>query len=151
MSDCCQQIWLSVCHSKLCPFCGFHPIGEKPKIAEVLTLRNENRIQIKKSLNLGTCCEANPVTTQKASWYEQRSPHTATYEEHVLLQMVSSTVEDISIKEDLGYEAVNGIITRRIAAGVVRSHLRKRRTRPWPGKSGKARSGATGRSICLMP
>ncbi|MDM8523060.1 transposase family protein [Desulfococcaceae bacterium HSG8] len=26
-----------------------------------------------------TCCEGNPVTTQKASWYEQRSPHTATY------------------------------------------------------------------------
>ncbi|MDM8522581.1 ISL3 family transposase, partial [Desulfococcaceae bacterium HSG8] len=66
-----------------------------------------------------TCCEGTPVTTQKASWYEQRSPHTAAYEEHVLLQTVSSTVEDVSIKEDLGYEAVNGIITRRIAAGIV--------------------------------
>ncbi|MDM8525280.1 hypothetical protein QUF80_18065 [Desulfococcaceae bacterium HSG8] len=53
LSDCCQQIWLSVCHSKLCPFCGFHPMGEKPKIAEALTLQNENRIQIKESLNLG--------------------------------------------------------------------------------------------------
>jgi len=36
------------------------------------------------------------------------------YEEHILLEMVNSTVEDVGIKEDLGYEAVLGIICRHI-------------------------------------
>jgi len=32
------------------------------------------------------------------------------YENHVLLQLVNSTVADVSIKENLGYDAVDGII-----------------------------------------
>ncbi len=59
-------------------------------------------------------CEGSPTTTQTSSWYDQRSPHTVAYEEHVLLHLISSTAEDVSIKERLGYEAVMGIINRRI-------------------------------------
>ena len=29
-------------------------------------------------------CEGSPVTTQKMSWYEQGSPHTTAYENHIL-------------------------------------------------------------------
>ena len=59
-------------------------------------------------------CDGNPTTTQRSSWYDERSPHTRAYEEHVLLELVNSTVEDVAIKEALGYEAVMGIIKRRI-------------------------------------
>ena len=59
-------------------------------------------------------CDGGPVTNQRLPWYDQRSPHTIAYEEHVLLQLVNSTVEDVSIKERLGYEAVMGILNRRI-------------------------------------
>ncbi len=55
-----------------------------------------------------------PVTTQKLSWHQRRSPHTTAYENHVLLQLVGSTVGDVSVREQLGYEAVMGIIGRRI-------------------------------------
>ncbi len=58
--------------------------------------------------------DGNPTTTQKLPWYNQRSPHTKAYEDYVLLQIVNSTVEDTSIKEGLGYEAVMGIIHRYI-------------------------------------
>jgi transposase len=58
------------------------------------------------------------TTTQRLSWYEPRSPHTKAYEEQVLLSLVNSTVEDVSIKEGLGYEAVMGIIKRHIAPEV---------------------------------
>ncbi|MCP3943458.1 MAG: ISL3 family transposase [Desulfobacteraceae bacterium] len=60
-------------------------------------------------------CENTPTTTQKAVWYEQGSPYTKAYEDHVLLQSVNSTVSDVSIKDDIGYDAVTGIIDRRIA------------------------------------
>ncbi len=59
-------------------------------------------------------CDNNPTTTQKLPWYDPRSPHTKAYEDNVLLSLVNSTVEDVSIKEDLGYEAVMGIISRHI-------------------------------------
>ena len=72
-----------------------------------------------------TLCEGCPVTTQKSVWYEQRSPHTKAYEDHVLLQSVNSTVADVSIKEDIGYEAVMGIIDRRIAVRADWKEIRK--------------------------
>ena len=63
-------------------------------------------------------CSDHPTTTQRLSWYQARSPYTKAYEEHVLLQLVNSTVEDVSIKEDIGYESVMGVINRHIAVKV---------------------------------
>ena len=60
------------------------------------------------------CPHCGGITTQICSWYLPRSPHTIAYENHILLQLVNSTVEDISIKEDLGYDAIEGIINRHI-------------------------------------
>ena len=60
----------------------------------------------------------HPTTTQKVSWYDARSPHTKAYETHVLLNLVNSTVVDVSIKEGLGYEAIQGIIDRRVSEKV---------------------------------
>lgn len=65
------------------------------------------------------------TTTQKVSWYDPRSPHTKAYEEHVLLELVNSTVEDASIREDVGYEAVMGIIDRRIELEVDWKKMKK--------------------------
>jgi transposase len=63
-------------------------------------------------------CSDRPTTTQKLSWYDARSPHTKAYETHVLLSLVNSTVEDVRIKEGLGYEAVMGIIDRHVSEKV---------------------------------
>jgi transposase len=63
--------------------------------------------------------KGNPVTsTQRLSWYDPATGHTKAYEEHVLLALVNSTVEDVSIKEGVGYEAVMGMIDRRIECEV---------------------------------
>ena len=59
-------------------------------------------------------CNNNTTTTQKSLWYNSRSPHTKAFEEYILLQLVNSTISDVSIKEDLSYEAVSGIINRYI-------------------------------------
>jgi transposase len=65
-----------------------------------------------------TDCNGNPTTTQKLPWYDERSPHTRAYEEHILLELINNTVEDVSIKEKLGYEAVMGIINRHVRTKV---------------------------------
>ena len=63
--------------------------------------------------------KGKPVTsTQRLSWYDPATGPTKAYEEHVLLALVNSTVEDVSIKEDVGYEAIMGMIDRRIECEV---------------------------------
>ena len=59
-------------------------------------------------------CHSNPTTTQQLSWYTPRSSFTKSYEKQILLSLVNSTVQDTSVKEDIGYEAIMGIIDRHI-------------------------------------
>jgi len=60
-------------------------------------------------------CEKKPTTTQRLEWHEKGSPNTMTYDDHILLQLVHSTVEDVSIKEKMSYDGVLGVMERRIA------------------------------------
>ena len=59
-------------------------------------------------------CHGNPTTTQQLSWYTPKSADTKVYEAHILLKLVNSTVQDVCMKEDIGYEAVMGILDRHI-------------------------------------
>lgn len=61
-------------------------------------------------------CEQKPTTTQRLEWHEKGSPNTMAYDDHILRQLVHSTVEDVSIKEPLSYDGVLGVMERRIAA-----------------------------------
>jgi transposase len=51
-------------------------------------------------------------------WHDAGSRHTFAYDEHLLLQLVGSTVEDVHIKERVAYDAVLGALERRISAEV---------------------------------
>ena len=63
-------------------------------------------------------CEGHPTTTERLEWHEANSPHTYALDDHLLLQLVGSTIEDVSIKEGVGYDAVLGVLERRICAEV---------------------------------
>ena len=63
-------------------------------------------------------CEGHPTTTQRLDWRESNSPHSMAYDDHVLLQLVNSTVEDVSIKAGVAYDCVLGVLERRISASV---------------------------------
>jgi transposase len=59
-------------------------------------------------------CEGHPTTTQTLEWHEANSPHSFAYDTHVLLQLVHSTMEDVSIKESIPYKSVVGVLERRM-------------------------------------
>jgi len=61
-------------------------------------------------------CEGRPTTTEKLDWQDANSPHSFAYDNHILLQLVNSTVEDVSLKEGLSYDSVAGALERRIEA-----------------------------------
>ena len=62
---------------------------------------------------------AGKTTTQTLAWYATKSPHTHAYDDYLLLQLINSTVEDVSRKEDVGYDAVEGALARRIEGQVT--------------------------------
>ena len=65
------------------------------------------------------CPNCNGKTsTQKLDWYEEKSPHTKAYDRHLMLQLVNSTVEDVSCKEHVGYDAVEGALERCVQVSV---------------------------------
>jgi transposase len=63
-------------------------------------------------------CEGHPTTTQGLEWRDRNSPNSFTYDNHILLQLVNSTVEDVSAKEGLSYDGVIGALERRIETSV---------------------------------
>jgi transposase len=92
--------------------------GREITLRHLSILGKPTYIRIKPKRYQCPYCVDHPTTTQKLSWYEERSPHTKAYETHVLLNLVNSTVADVSIKEGLGYEAVQGIIDRGVSEQV---------------------------------
>jgi transposase len=70
-----------------------------------------------KRFGCGHCPEA-PTTTHQVQWCLPRSPHSRAFEEHILLQLVNSTVEDVSHKEEVSYDEVLGIIDRHLGVAV---------------------------------
>jgi len=63
-------------------------------------------------------CDEHPTTTEDLDWHESGSPHAAAYDRYLLLQLVNSTVEDVSIKEQASYDSVLGALERLMATEV---------------------------------
>lgn len=63
-------------------------------------------------------CDNHPTTTQRLDWYDPRASFTTAYERHLLLLLVNSTIEDVSRKEDVSYDALLGVLDAWIATSV---------------------------------
>lgn len=63
-------------------------------------------------------CAGKPTTTQQLAWYHPRSSSTKSYEEYILLRVVNSTIHDVCLKEQVGYEAIMGMLDRHIHAEI---------------------------------
>jgi transposase len=106
-----------------CRKCG-REIKELHGLDEGITLRHLPILGHKVFLHLRPkryrCpyCEGGPTTTQELAWYTAKSPHTKAYEKYLLVQLVHATVEDVSLKEELGYKALEGIVDRWISREV---------------------------------
>jgi transposase len=60
-------------------------------------------------------CDGQPTTSQRLDWHEPNSPNAFAYEQHILLQLVNATIEDVAVKERLSYDSVLGILERHIS------------------------------------
>lgn len=113
----------STVEGTVCHRCGqeikdFWGYGREITLRHLSILGKRTYIRMKPKRYQCPSCQDHPTTTQQVSWHEERSPHTKAYDTHVLLSLVNSTVADVSLKEGLGYEAVQGVIDRRVSEQV---------------------------------
>ena len=92
--------------------------GQEITLRHLPILNYETYIRIRPKRGQCKKCLHKPTTTQILPWYEQRSPHTADYDDHLMKLLIGSTVEDVSLKENIGYDAVLGTLKRRVPVEV---------------------------------
>jgi transposase len=63
-------------------------------------------------------CDGHPTTSQTLSWYTPRASVTKTFEQQMLLELINSTLEDVSQKQAIGVDALQGILDRNMACDV---------------------------------
>jgi len=89
-------------------------LGQEVKLRHLPILGKPCYLLIKPKRGICDNCKDGPTTNQRLDWYEYKSRYTKAYEAHVLFSLVNSTVSDVSIKENLGADAIDGILNRRI-------------------------------------
>ena len=106
----------------LCQQCGkvTAPHGHSPalKLRHLSILGKKTYIQITPARGRCEHCEGNPTTSQTSDWYNRHTRQTKAYEKYILLLLINSTIADVSIKEDLGYKAIEAIVDRYISTEV---------------------------------
>ena len=106
-----------------CHCCGKHAdtlygFDRVQKIRHLSIFGKPSYIVIKQPRYKCQKCANKPVTTQQLSWRTRNCPNTIPFEKHVLLSLINSTIEDVSVKESIGYGAIEGILERHINSEV---------------------------------
>lgn len=113
-----------------CKECGreitqFHGHDDWIKLRHLPILGRKVYIRIRPKRYQCPYCSNKPTTTQRLDWYEPKNPNTKAYEQYLLLQLVNSTVEDVSLKEDIGYDSIEGVIERWINSEVNWAEIKR--------------------------
>jgi transposase len=88
--------------------------GQAVRLRHLPILGQETYIVIRPRRAQCPTCRHHPTTTQTLIWYDQRSPHTKAYDRYLMKLLIGSTIADVSLKENVGYDAVLGALERQI-------------------------------------
>lgn len=99
-----------------CQHCGrkitnFHGQGRQIELRHLSVFGYRTYIHLRPKQAKCSHCD-DKMTTQSLTWYETKRPHTKAYDQHLMLQLIGGTVEDVSRKEKVGYDAVEGALDR---------------------------------------
>lgn len=106
-----------------CGICGQeircnYGLGELKEIRHLPILGRETIITIRPKRGQCFNCPTHPRTTQVLDWYEAKSPHTKAYDRYLMKLLIGSTIEEVSLKEQVGYDAVLGALKREVSTAV---------------------------------
>jgi len=104
----------TICHQCGRDLTAFHSLDDPIRLRHLPMLGHKTYIIIRPKRYLCEHCPNQPKTTQKPDWYSSKSRCTKAYEQHLLLSLVNSTVQDVSRKEAIGYKTVEAVVERLI-------------------------------------
>lgn len=102
------------CHQCGQPITKFHGYDREIKLKHLPIFGRETYLLIRLPRYQCLTCPKKPTTTQQVPWRERKSAYTKAYENHLLRELIGSTVEEVSLREGIGYEAVMGIVRRQV-------------------------------------
>lgn len=97
--------------------------GEERMLRHLPVLGMETYIKFRPRRGQCHSCEHDPTTTQVVGWYQERSPHTKAYDKWLMKQLINTTIADVSMRENIGYDAVIGALNRQIETKVNWSEI----------------------------
>lgn len=114
----------------ICAKCGnetreFHSYGRQLRLRHLPILGRPVIIEIRPKRFRCPTCDGNPTTTQKLDWYDERSPNTKAYDQWLLLQLIGSTISDVTRKEGVTYDVVLGSVRRQILTTVAWDEIKQ--------------------------
>lgn len=105
-----EEVLCRICHKPTNP----HGRGRPLQLRHLSILGKETTIEITPRRGRCSSCEGGPTTTQRLDWYDTNSKFTKPYEQHLLFELVNSTVADVSRKEGVDYHAISDVIDKNI-------------------------------------
>lgn len=98
-------------------------IRHLPILGHACYLKLEPRRYICPNCSCGVGKSGRVTTTESLSWYNSGNSLSLVYENHLLLELVNSTVKDVSEKEGIGYALVENVLRQRIPCEVEWSEI----------------------------
>jgi transposase len=102
-----------------------HGLGRTLKFRHLSLLGKQTYIEITPRRGICSDCDDSPTTTERLEWYERKSKMTKPYEQHLLFELVNSTVSDDSHKENVDYHTIDALIERHIESTIDFSKIKK--------------------------
>ena len=101
----------ALCRSCSKPTKG-HGYGRKLSFRHLPISGLETIIEIKPRRGICLECNGHITTTETLDWYDRKAKFTKPFEQHLLFELVNSTIADVSRKESVDYHAVEVLIDR---------------------------------------
>jgi transposase len=106
------------CHRCSKPIEKYYGYGQEIELRHLPIFDYKTYIVIKPKRYVCETCEGTPTTSQTLPWYTPKSAFTVAYEQDVMRSLINSTIQDVSLKYDIGADAIQGILDRHIATQV---------------------------------
>ena len=106
------------CHGCGQPIDHFYGMGEEIELRHLLLFEYKVIMVLRPKRYQCRACEGRPTTSQTLSWYTPRALVTNALQQQMLLELINSTLEDVSRKHTLGVDAPQGILDRNMACDI---------------------------------
>lgn len=107
-----------ICHRCGKPIDHYYGVGQEITLRHLPIFGYKTYIAIRPKRYQCQICDQKPTTTQSLDWYTPKSPCTNAFEYEAMRSLVNSTIQDVSLKLDVGADTIEGILDRQVATEV---------------------------------